>query len=159
MWGSWKRQQSWEKIIAAPAAPQPGFIYCGIHKLQMLLLWRNLQQHKNTTSSPPSIWDSVEFPKSPYGFVLFLPKMLMEPRVLSLAPQEGGEKSKKSGAAKQQMDKSQREWPIVVGCLPENSSEFQNKIKQKAPTKPNQNIPLRCQKLSLLSRHKRKLYL
>lgn len=77
--------------------------------------------------------------------------------VLSLALEEGQEKIKEPGAAKQQRDQSQQECPSVPGCSAENSSGFQKKIKQKAPTKAKHFLC--CQNLSLLSRHKRKFHL
>lgn len=78
----------------------------------------------------------------PHGFVLLLPKIPMEPRIwvwFWASHFRKDKQMKESGAAKQQMDKSQQECPTVPGCLPENSSELLNKIKQKPPTKPNQN--------------------
>lgn len=86
---------------------------------------------------PYGMLEIVEFPKSSRGFFTFLPKILMAASnlgpLLSLSLQRGQENQ--GVRSSQGINHS----PTVPGCLPENSWELQIKIKQKAPTKPNQN--------------------
>lgn len=136
MWGSWKRQQSWEKIIAAPPAPR------------QCLLWNS--QAADAPAAEKHQFSSLHMD--------FLPKIWWSLECGSSSEPLTSGRTRKSRRWEQPSSKwiNHSENVQLVEVFTRKQPGVPEQNKTKSPNKSKPQHSLRCQKLSLLSRHKRK---
>lgn len=130
-------EKATEKITAAPAAPSQ----CLLWNSQMLLLWRNLQQHKNDNNAHPSIWiiGYWGISQSPVWVCLVPPQNAdgSSPEPLTSGRTRKSRSREQPSSKWINHSKNAQLFPGVYQKIAE-----QNKTKSPNKTKPNQNIPL-----------------